>query len=125
MTEGWIKLYRKLLDHPKAADPEFMWLWVTMLLKATHEPLERDFCGKTVTLQPGQFISGRQALAAETGLTEMKVRISIDRLKNDQQIIQQTGNKGSMFTVLNWDKYQINNQQNNQPTTSQQPLTRI
>jgi len=98
-----------------------MWLWVTMLLKATHEPLERDFCGKTVTLQPGQFISGRQALAAETGLTEMKVRISIDRLKNDQQIIQQTGNKGSMFTVLNWDKYQINNQQNNQPTTSQQP----
>ena len=61
--QGYIKLYRKLMDSPIWSDPHYLKLWIYCLLKATHKERKVIIGNKTVTLYPGQFITGRKTLA--------------------------------------------------------------
>lgn len=123
MKSGWIKLHRRLLDNPRVTDPEWLAVWVYLLLSATHQPRKMDFDGRIVELRPGQFITGRLAIATATGVHESKVKRILAMMKGDQQIDQQAGVKGSMFTVRNWSKFQDNDQQNDQQLTSYRPAS--
>ena len=114
---GYIKLYRQMMSHPKYKDSHHMHLWVHILMKAAFSPVDVDWKGKTVRLEPGQFTAGRKQLSDETGISEQRIKTVLRRLIADSQINQQTSNKCSMFTVLNWEKYQMSNQ----PSTSHQP----
>ena len=73
---GYIKLHRKLLDHPRYQDPEYMHVWVHMLMKACFADHEVLWQGKIVRLKPGQFTAGRKQIANETGVNESKVKRS-------------------------------------------------
>lgn len=123
MSNGWIKLHRRLLDNPRATDPEWLSVWIYLLLNATHQPRKMNFDGKIVELQPGQLITGRFAIAENTGVNESKVKRILQTLKTDQQIDQQAGVKGSMITVRNWQAYQDADQQIDQRLTSKRPAT--
>lgn len=118
---GWIKLHRRIMTNPRYKDSEFVHVWVHLLMLATHAPLRRIFAGKEVVLKPGQLITGRFALASDTGVHEQKVKRILIQLKTDQQIDQQTSSKCSMITILNWNMYQNGDQQNDQQMTSQRP----
>lgn len=76
MKTGWIKLYRKVWDNPRSTDPEWLAVWIYILSQATHQSYEAVFDRKQITLQPGQLISGRHAIAARTGVHESKVKPS-------------------------------------------------
>ena len=123
MKSGWIKLHRRMLDNPRVTDPEWLAVWVYLLLSATHQPRKLDFDGRMVEWRPGQFITGRLAIATATGVHESKVKRILAMMKSDQQIDQQAGVKGSMFTVRNWSKFQDNDQQNDQQLTSDRPAS--
>lgn len=103
---GWLKLHRKLRGHPLYKRKGFVQLWVHFLLSAEFRERRAMFSGEIVTLSPGQFISSRREIASQTLLSEGCVSRLISDLQNDQQIDQQTRNKSSMFTVLNWSTYQ-------------------
>jgi len=123
---GWISLWRRIVDHPIYSDSEALHVWIDLLLHATHRPLEVRFAGRILTLQPGQLLSGRLAIAARTRVSESKVQRVLSRLKTEHLIEQQTSNRCSIITVLNWTRYQKTDQQNEQPsnshrTTSEQP----
>jgi len=127
MNQGWIKLHRKLLDHPKSNDSDFMNLWITFLLLATHTPYRSNFGGKIITLKPGEFITSRGSLSKQTGIQESKVERIIKCLKTEQQIEQQKSNRSRLISVVNWGSYQENEQPNEQPvnnqrTTDEQPV---
>ena len=114
---GYIKLHRQMMSHPKYKDSHHVHLWVHILMKAAFSPVDVDWKGKTVRLEPGQFTAGRKQLSDETGISEQRIKTALRRFISDSQINQQTSNKCSMFTVLNWEKYQSSNQ----PSTSNQP----
>lgn len=120
---GWIKTHRKLLEHPRFKDSEFIHVWLWMLLTATHKPYDVIFQGKRITLKPGQFTAGRLQISQQTGVNESKVKRVVALLKSDQQIDQQTSNACSLFTILNWDKYQVDDQPNGQQMTSHRPAS--
>jgi len=122
-NNGWIKLHRRLLDSPRIKDPDWLAVWIHVLLKATHQPFKANFDGKIVELKPGQLISGRHAIAAGTGVHESKVKRVLQVMKTDQQIDQQAGVKGSLFTVRNWNTYQEVDQQIDQRVTSDRPAS--
>lgn len=130
MDNGWIKLYRKVWDNPVVTkDCESFVVWVYLLTNATHKETDVWFGGNKITLKPGQLITGRKKIALDTGISESKVRRILETFKIDQQISQQTSNKNRLITIVNWDKYQQIDQQNdqqltnNRPTTDQQPTT--
>jgi hypothetical protein len=121
MAEGWIKIHRKLLESYIMRDPVVFKVWLHILLNVTHKPFEVMFKGDKVLLQPGQWTFGRRQLSRECGVSEMQARRALKVLEKNQQINQQKSNRCSLLTVINWSKYQGDNQQNNQQTTSRQP----
>ena len=121
--QGWVKLHRKLRDHPRAGDPDWVAVWHWMLLEAAYEPRRVLFSGQVVVLKPGQFTAGRHQIAKATGVSESKVRRVIDAMKTDQQIDQRTSNAYSLYSIINWESYQGLDQPNGQPAASQRPAS--
>ena len=128
--EGWIKLYRQVLDNPIVCkDSDHIAVWMYILLNATHKEYPAVFSGKKIIMQPGQLITGRKTIAEKFNIDESKVQRILKRFENEQQIEQQNGNKNRLISVLSWSDYQVSEQQNEQQvnnnctTTEQQVNT--
>lgn len=129
--ETYIKLYRKIRNTSVWCDSDKLKLWLYCLTEASYEDrtILRD--NKKIDLKKGQFLTGRYKLEADfnKGVKNSSV-ISGSTLvrwlelfeKCEMLHIKKT-NKYSIVTVLNWDKYQCNEQQmNNSCTTDEQQL---
>ena len=113
--EGWIKIHRKILENPIICkDSDYLAVWIYLLLNATHKEIPALFKGKKITLQKGQLITGRKSISNQLKISESKIYRIINDFKSEQQIEQQTSNQNSLITILNWDKYQQVEQQNEQ-----------
>ncbi len=121
MRVGWVKLHRKLIDHPRFSDGDWLKVWTTCLLLASHRPLKRVFGGQEITLAPGQFITSQNSLFNTTKVQRSKIERILRQLKTDNQIDKQGGNKSRLITVLNWGEYQgIDKTTDKQPTNKRQ-----
>lgn len=126
--EGWIKIHRKILENPIICkDSDYLAVWIYLLLNATHKEIPALFKGKKIILQKGQLITGRKSMSNYLKISESKIYRIINDFKSEQQIEQQTSNQNSLITILNWDKYQQNEQQNeqqmnNERTTNEQQV---
>lgn len=124
--EGWIKIHRKILENPIICkDSDYLAVWIYLLLNATHKEIPALFKGKKIILQKGQLITGRKSMSNQLKISESKIYRIINDFKSEQQIEQQTSNQNSLISILNWDKYQQIEQQNeqqmnNERTTSEQ-----
>ena len=128
MSLGWIKLHRRLLDHPRFTDEGWLRVWVALLLLANHskDGQRRIFKGGEIVLKPGQLLTSRDSLARTAGLHPSSVERVLAKLKTEQQIEQQADNKSRLITILSWAEYQDTEQQieqpaNNSRTASEQP----
>lgn len=121
---GWVKLHRKMLDNPIIMkDAEHLAVWMYLLLNATHAEYPALFKGKKITLQPGQLITGRKSIASTLSVNESKVRRILDAFESDQQIDRQRSNQNTLISLKNWEKYQLFDQQNDQPSTNHRPTS--
>ena len=92
--EGWISLYRKMLDNPVVCkDSDHIAVWVYLLLNAAHKEYPVLFGKEKIMLQPGQLITGRVAISNKLRVSESKVQRILSAFENERQIEQQTGNK--------------------------------
>lgn len=92
-----------------------------------------DSVWQGMTIKRGQLVTGRKALAVQTGLSEQTVRTSLNRLKSTNEITIASTNKFSVITIVNYGKFQdisemltstsTNNPTNDQPATNQQLTT--
>lgn len=128
MNNGWIKLYRKILDNPKMMDDnDYFIVWIKLLLLVTHQEKRVIWKGHEINLKPGQILTGRKFIASQSLVSEMKVERILKWLESEQQIEQQTSNKNRIITILNWNRYQQSEQQiehpvNNHRTTTEQQV---
>lgn len=119
---GWVKIHRKLLDNPVACkDADHLYVWMYLLLKATHEGISAMFKGEKIVLEPGQLITGRKKIALQTGVEESKVKRILELFKSDQQIERVSTNQNSLITIVNWSKYQLYESQSDQQMTNERP----
>jgi len=118
MDSGYIKIWRKLFHSFYYKESEYVHLWIHLLLKASHIRHEFLFNGKRMTCDRGQLITGRKSLSKETGINEHKVDRIIKVLKSEHQIEQQTTNRFSLITILNYNDYQSQNEQQNEQQVS-------
>lgn len=112
-------------------DSEKVHLWVHLLLSANWKEKEEILGGKPIICNPGQFTTGRKQLSMQTGISESKIeRLLTYFEKIEQQIEQQKTSTNRLISVLNWDKFQSNEQQdeqqvNNDRTTSEQQVNTL
>lgn len=115
-TNGFIKLHRKLLDNPVVCkDSDHFAIWIYLLLNATHKSYRTIFRGEQIELNPGQLITGRKSISAYLKINEYKVQRILKLFENEQQIAQQTSTQNRLISVVNWDLYQANAHQDEQP----------
>lgn len=108
MKEGYVKLYRQLLDNPVFLNEKLLKVWVWCLLTAVHSDREVVTQGGTiVTLKPGQFIFGKNQGAMENGLSPTTFYRMISTLKDLGMLSTSANNKWTVATVENWGLYQI------------------
>ena len=125
----WIKLHRKISNWEWWDDVNTAHLFIHCLLRANFE--DARWHGEVV--KRGSFVTGREKLSKETGLTQQQVRTSLKKLQNTGEISVKSTNKYTVINICNYNDYQINdkhyqptnNQQvtNNQPTNNQQVTT--
>lgn len=109
MSSGWIKLHRQLLEWEWYDDINTKCLFLHCLLKANH----KDKTWRGVKIKKGSFLTGREKLSSETGLTEQQIRTCLRKLKSTRDITTKSTSKGTVLTVENYSFYQ--NCENNQP----------
>lgn len=121
MKNGWIKLHRKLLESLVANRPSWLSLWVTLLLKANHEPKKFMWNGNIILIKEGQMITGRKELSQQTGIPETTIEDILQFLEKQHQIRQQKTTKYRLITIVNWVKHQSSDTKSvNKATTKRQ-----
>ena len=125
--DGWLKLYRSILDSAVFQDAEVLKVWIWLLCNVAFEQHDTICYGKVINLKPGQIATGRKKIAQCTDLNENKVYRALNALKSLGNIEIKSTNKYSIITVVNWDKYQGENskrtaseQQTNSKTTAEE-----
>ncbi len=108
--EGWIKLYRQLLDSRAFHDPVLLKVWIWCLLKASHKEqfvLIRTGRGMTtVSLKPGEFLFGRHQGSKELSLSPSTLYRKIQCLCVLAMIALKPDTHFSIVTILNWETFQ-------------------
>lgn len=126
--EGFIKNHRKTLDNPIVCkDAEYFAIWHYLLYEAKYKPCASLFGGKKIMLKPGQLTTGRKQIAQHFNITESKVQRVLKTFESEQMIEQQTSNKNRLITIIEWEQYQMGEQQTEQSvnihrTTTEQQL---
>lgn len=126
---GHIRLFRKFLKWEWYNNEHTKTVFLHCLLKANWK--ESKFEG--LLIPRGSFITGRQKLAKELGISEQSIRTALKHLKSTNELTIKSTNKYMIITVVNYDLYQedinkstnksTNELTNNQPTTNQQLTT--
>lgn len=123
MHRGYIKIWRKVKDSGLYQLPNAFTLFVYMLLEATHKPIRHG----TVDLDRGQLVTGRHKLSAELEMSERSIRTALDHLTKLDFIASKPTNKYTIYTIVNYSKYQdidvATDQQTDQQATSKRPAT--
>lgn len=131
MSEGWIKLHRKILNWEWWDDHETFKLFVYLLLTANHA--DRTYRGTLI--KRGQLRTSREKMAMATSMTDRKIRTAISNLISTKDIEVKTTNRFSLISICRYDSYQSlviengqlfdqpNDQPNDQQTSNHQ--TRI
>jgi len=124
---GYIYLHRRLKEKAFYKKPEYVLLWIHLLLSANHKESEIIWDNQVIKLKAGQLITGRKSLSEQTGVNEYKVERILKFFKSAQQIAQQTFPKFRIITIQKWENYQCNgskvhNKVHNRCTTDAQQM---
>lgn len=125
MQNGWVKLWRKSLKSGWLTNPVLWTFWSWCLLKATHKEIDIVMGFQQIHLNPGEFIFGRKAASKELKMSQQSIRTCVKNLSLSKNLTIKSTNKFSIISILNWDTYQgqddDDNQQTNQQLTNDQP----
>lgn len=106
--KGFALLHRKIMNVPFYKDAEAAHLWVHLLLRANHEQTLVSTDVGDVICERGEFITGRNTLAMETGLTADRVKSLLRKFQNLGMIITKSNNRFTVLKVVKYDEYQSN-----------------
>lgn len=120
---SWVKVSRKLLTSAIASKPDYLAVWMHLLLSASYKPGEVLVGHQVVRLEAGELVFGRIKFAQQIGVSEHSLRMALKTLEKLQQITIKSHSKFSVISITNWARYQFDSPANNQQPTSNPPAT--
>lgn len=115
MERGYIKLYRKALDSGLIQHAKAWQLLSWLLLSVTHKPFKTTFNGVLFSLEPGQLVSSMNEICARLKMTPKEYRTAVAFLEKAEFAANKGANRGTVFTIINWDTYQQEGQTEGKP----------
>jgi len=115
MNNGYIKTHRKFTEWEWYTNVNVKTLFIHCLLKANFK--DKKYQG--IDIKRGQFMTSINKLHIETGLSERQVRSALDKLILTNELTNKSNNKYRTITVINYNKYQTLDKQDDKPLTSE------
>ena len=122
-----------MMHSPIWQDPYYLKVWMYCLMKASHKEHEQLVGSQMITLNPGEFVTGRQSLAEDLNkgmkpnqkLSEKTWYRYIENLEKWKMLTIKKTNKYSVISIVKWNDYQESDQQlsNKSPSVDQQLST--
>ena len=106
LENGFIVLSRKICNWRWFCDDNTFRVFVYIILQANYEP--KDF--ENITINRGQFVTSYPSLAKNLNLSVRQVRTAIKHLISTGEVTVTKYPKFSVYTVVNYDKYQTKRQ---------------
>ena len=101
--KGFIRLHRQMLAWEWYKNPISSRVFIHLLLTAN----TNDTNCKGVTIKRGQTVTGRAFLSEALGLSVSNIRTALKNLENSGEIKVDSNTRGTVITVINFDKYQV------------------
>lgn len=109
MSNGWIKLHRKLQEC-------WIWLekdpfdkrsaWVDLLLSANHSDKKILFNGELITVKRGQILTSIRKLSEKWKWSVNRVYRFLKLLESDEMLQRESDNDRTLLTIVNYSVYQ-------------------
>ena len=107
---GWIKLYRELLDKAiwKDSTPEQKTILITLLLMANHTDSEWEWKRERLHCSPGQSRTSLDSIVAfcGKGVSRQNVRTALKKFERYGFLTDESTKTGRLITICNWGLYQ-------------------
>ena len=118
MNGNYIKIFRSLLEWEWWHDPNTCRVFIYMLLKANWS--DKEWKGEVI--KRGSFVSSIGKVAYDCDITIDQTRTAIKHLRNTKEITTVATSKNTVFTVVNYEKYQSDTKVNTKQDTSEDCL---
>lgn len=115
LENGFVKFDRKIANWRWYHDVNTFKLFFHLIITANYEP--KPF--ENITVQRGQRVASYQSLAVETQMSVQNIRTALNHLISTGEVTRQSTSKYTVFTIVNYNMYQ-DNQQTNQQTANKQ-----
>jgi len=112
MSNGWIKLHRKIQDNPIWDKPEQLRAWIDLLLMATHKERTKFINGEEVILEQGEVDASFRYLSKRWNWSVGKVQRFLNLLKKCLMIEVKTDTGQNLVSICNYATYQIEENKN-------------
>lgn len=106
-TGGYVKLHRKILQSWVADDPVAAWMLCLLVMWANRERGGWQIHGTLMILERGQVATGRDELGKKLRCSGKKIDGLLKRMQESSILDSKRSNRGTIITVLNYDKYQL------------------
>jgi len=110
--DGYVRLHRTLPDWEWYNDDACLRLLIHLLMRVNWKPGK----WKGIDVVPGSTITSIERLADSLGWSRSKLRHTMDKMKSSGDIATTTTNHWTTVTLVNWAKYQNNDQPSSQPS---------
>lgn len=119
-NQGWIHLWRQLLDDPIWANTTSKQhsVLIAIMLLANHSANKWDWQGKKFEVKAGQFVTSLPSLAKKSGkdVSIQNVRTALKHFEKLEFLTDKSTEYGRLITVVNWAKYQDTLNESNRAT---------
>lgn len=116
---GYIKLYRKMLEWGWYDDTNTKVVFLHLLLTANYKDTEWH----GIPLKRGNVVTSIHQLATDLKLSDQNVRTALSHLKLTGEITSKPHTKFSIISIKNYNQYQEDNTQANEQLTNNQRTT--
>lgn len=115
-NEGFIKLYRKMLEWGWYDDGPTKDVFIHLLLIASYE----DKFYRGIPLERGQVVTTVKEMSVKLGLTTQQTRTALTKLISTNEVTKKATSKFTVYTINNYADYQAVNKDFNKPATNEQ-----
>ena len=102
-NQGFIKIFRKIIDWEWFKKPNTRLVFEYFLYKANYE----DKVWRGIEVKRGQLITSLRNIAKDNGISLQHTRTAISNLVSTHEITLKSTHNYTIVTVVNYDNYQI------------------
>lgn len=106
MERGYVKLWRRTLDSGLLQSPTAWQVFGWILLNATRSKRKLIVGGQVFQLEPGDYVASVASLSEALRLSTKQIRTALSLLEKLEILAIKGTNKGSVFSLVNWERYQ-------------------